>query len=385
MKTLADINFKDKNFKKILSKLKIDSLSEIIEIKCHNTNITSINEIKYFPNLETLIIESYDLEELDLTNNEKLKHITIEDSEHIKEINFSKNTQLEILKLRNLDLDNLNLSNNIQLKELYLDGLIEMEDIDLTANINLIELHIEHMLYFAANLNEKNNQLKKIYCSYGGTCDWTEKGLPELEELTIENAEIDTLDVTALLKLKKLDITWNEIATIDLSKNILLEELCVVDNAFSKINLKKNKNLKHLYLGGDSDRWSYEKINYEDIDLAHNIELITLSINSSGFSKIDLSKNTLLEKLYIDDNPIKSIDLSKNTFLKNLNIQNTKLETIDLTENKKIEDLTLKLNKLNSIKFSDEMIIKNSNLSKDMLEDKVIKSLISSGCIFEND
>lgn len=383
-KKMSDINFKDENFKKLLLDLKINSIAEVTELNCerHSFSLTSINEIKYFPNLETLTINSYDLEELDLGYNLKLKNITIEDSEHLTEIDFSKNKLLEVLILGNLFVEKLDLKTNINLKKIFLDGLNELEDLDLTNNINLQEVHLEHMR-LDATLNEKNKSLKKIYCSYGPSCSWDENGLPELEELTLENSELDSVDVNCFPKLKKLDITWNQISEIDLSENVLLEELFILDNAFSAINLEKNVNLKSLSLGGDHDRESNKYVSHTHLDLTNNTKLINLYISKSSLAGIDLSKNLSLEALYIDENPIKSIHLSDNISINRLIMQNTMLESLDLSENKKLEDVTLKNNKLRTIQFPSSMNIVHSSLSKDLLEEKTINHLIQMGLVFE--
>ena len=383
-KKLSDINFKDENFKKLLLDLKINSLAEVIELNCerHSFSLTSINEIKYFPNLETLTINSYDLEELNLAYNLKLKNITIEDSEHLTEIDFSKNKLLEVLILGNLFVEKLDLKTNINLKKIFLDGLNELEDLDLTDNINLQEVHLEHMR-LDATLNENNKLLKIIYCSYGTSCSWDENGLPELEELTLENSELGSVNVTCFPKLKKLDITWNQISEIDLSKNVLLEELSIQDNAFSAINLEKNVNLKSLSLGGDHDIESNKHISYAHLDLTNNTKLLELYINKSGLSEINLSKNLSLETLCIDENPIKSVYLSKNISINRLIMENTMLESLDLSENKKLGNITLKNNKLKTIQFPDVMNIEHSSLSKDLLEDKTISRLMQMGLVFK--
>ncbi|WP_426485311.1 hypothetical protein [Flavobacterium sp. 2] len=385
VKKVSDIDFKDENFKRMISDLKIDSLMKVTELNCEDFNLVSIDEIKYFPNLEILTINSFDLEELNLGFNHKLKVINIKNSEHLTEIDFSKNTSLEVLELENLLLENLDLKANINLKKIVLDSLNEMDDIDLTYNLNLEELYVTHMLNFNARLNEKNKVLKKVYCSYGGSCKWEQSGLPALEDLTLENAEIDSVDVTGLPKLKKLDITWNQISEINLFNNILLEELRIGDNAFSNINLEKNINLKYLHLGGDYDRWSYEKINHTFLDVTHNTKLIQLFINSSGLSELDLSQNLFLERLYIDENPIKSLDLSKNYLLNDLSVQNTILEAINLSGNIKLKDVQLKDNKLSLIQFPVEMDIKQVSLSKDMFDDETIQKLVAEGFVFEKD
>lgn len=381
-KKISDINFKDENFKKLLLDLNIDSLTEVTELNCRKSDLININEIKYFTNLETLSISSDNLEELDLTFNEKLKVLTIENCEQLQEIDFSKNIALEILSLECLLIEKLDLKNNINLKKIVLDGLNELDDLDLTDNVNLKELYLSHMR-LDASLNENNKLLKIIYCSYGTSCTWDEGGLPELEELTLENSEIDSIDVMCFPKLKKLDITWNQISEIDLSKNILLEELSISDNAFSTINLEKNVNLKFLCLGGDHDMESNEYISFAHLDLTNNIKLVELYINKSGLSEIDLSKNLSLETLYIDENPIKSIQLSKNISINKLAVQNTILEILDLSVNKKLGDVTLKNNKLRIIRFPDVTNIVHSSLSKDLLEDKMINHLMEIGLAFE--
>lgn len=384
-KKISDIDFKDENFKKMISDLKIDSLMKVTELNCEGYNFTCIDEIKYFPNLEVLTIDSFDLQELNLTFNPKLKKIDIKNSEHLTEIDFSKNVSLEILKLENLFLENLSLKANINLREIVFDGLSDIDEIDLTHNVNLEELYISHMLNFDACLNENNKRLKKIYCSYGGSCSWGENGLPELEDLTLENSEISSIDVSRLYKLKKLDLTWNQISEINLFNNILLEELRIGDNAFSNINLEKNINLKYLHLGGDFYRWSYEKINHTFLDVTHNTKLIELFINSMGLSKLDLSQNLFLERLYINENPLKSIDLSKNDLLSNLSLQNTMLEDINLSKNNKLKEVQLKNNKLSSIQFPLEMKIKKMSLSKDMFDNITLEKLLDEGFVFEKD
>ncbi len=352
VKKLSQIHFKDDKFRDYIFSLNINSLEEITTLICDD--FISINEIKYFPNLEILSITSYELEELDLSYNKKLKEITIGDSEYLKTIDFSKNITLETLKLQGLDnVNTITLENNLNLKALYIGDLCNLEKIDLTNNEKLEKLDVEHGGYLEIELGHKEH-LKEISCSYGRF--WFQKkntSLPNLETLIIENCEGEgRLNVSDFKKLKKLDITWNQYDALDLSINKDLEYLSITANKFTSIDLTYNVNLKILFIGGDFKQWDDDSVvGHKSLDLSKNINLTFLSIEKGELNTIDLSHNLKLKTFIIERNPIKELDVSNNKHITSLRVKECLINEIDLSKNTQLEELALEQTKLKSIKL----------------------------------
>ncbi|WP_428473608.1 leucine-rich repeat domain-containing protein [Photobacterium indicum] len=154
-----DISFKDDHFKECVLSYDEQQLNKFNELECSNSHITSADEIRFFPAIESLDLSNNQLTTLDVTNNTLLKTLYLPNN-NLKNLDVSANPLLEFLYAYNNQLSEIDLTHSPLIKELILVGN-QLHDLNITANTVLIDL-----LVYANALTEldisKNTQLEYL-------------------------------------------------------------------------------------------------------------------------------------------------------------------------------------------------------------------------------
>ena len=222
-------------------------------------SLTSLNcsgkEIAFSDGLELMV----GLKELDLSNN------------YLYTINIDSNNELRVLHIEQNVLTSIKIRQNTSLVALYANDNPSLIFSSPTYNnINIKVLHLQNTS--VGNNTNLNNHLEHM---------------PELVELVINSANIESLNTSNNSNLKYLDASNNNITNIDLTYNVNLEDARLSDNKLSEIEVYRdgnnNGNLKRLYL---------------------NNNLLT------SFTETTNVVNIGLEELYVEDNQITNIDMA---------------------------------------------------------------------------
>ena len=140
-------------------------VNEIISIDCSGLGITSIAEIKNFPNLVSLNCSNNSIAKLDLTGNLQLKILDCSNNQII-ELDTSENTSLQTLSCYGNDLQLLDFSNCKDLITLY---LLENGKNVITDNSSSIEesymMTIDKSSYNNLVLSFANTQILQLDCT----------------------------------------------------------------------------------------------------------------------------------------------------------------------------------------------------------------------------
>ena len=253
--------------------------AEIVDFLCIGfQNISSLEGIEAFINLEELYVYDNDLTSIDVSENLLLKILHCEGN-NLNNINITQNTTLEVLNIKYNQLTNIDISGNNSLKTLFCRNNL-LSSIDISNNSQLSFLAIG------------NNELTNIDLSQH----------PNFAGLLIENNDLTSIDISQNPMLKSLNIGNNNLSNIDVSNNPLLEFLYVDDNNLSSINVLQNPLLERLYIGGNN------------------------------LSSFDVSNNTLLEYFSFSNSPLITgyIDLSQHSVLWSLRCENTSISGLNL-------------------------------------------------------
>lgn len=156
---------------------------------------------------------------------------------------------------------------------------------------------------------------------------------PEMEKLYLNHNKFQSIDVSALKKLKVLTCSDNArdplFQTLDISKNMQLEVLDISSTSIRNINLIKNSKSKYLDC-------SSTKI--KAIDLSNLIVLKAFNCAYAEFSGIDVGANFDLKFLEIGGTKISAINLQQNRNLKYfICVYQTHIADIDATFCKEIQ------------------------------------------------
>lgn len=271
--------------------------------------ITSLQGISYFQNLETLMLTSNEIKLTDLSylsQNGKLKQLAIDNSELLTQLDLSVVPTLERFiytgtKLKSLILD------NPELKEAY--------------------------LYNDDWKGEGHSGLTQLDFSARTT---------NLETLVISDNFITKIDLSHLVNLKKVSISCKNLSSLNLPASLKLTELAYWGKTKFPGNLADFPNLTRLSIRGVET----------PLDLSKNSKLKDLDCSYNGLTRLDVSVLPDLEKLVCKGNKLVSLDLSRNPRLKELECSNNKLPELDVSALSDLEKLKCKWNAITSLDLS---------------------------------
>lgn len=374
------------------------------------TLINDLSGLEKLTSLDKLEIYGLKLQTIDVSMLTSLISLSIIDS-NIENIDLSRNTELAVLTLSNNKLTSLDVSKNLELIWLDVDNNNLLASLDLTNNTKLDTLYAVNTAISTIDVS-KNTLLKKLYLGeemiQGMGCPEDECELPVyqsyitnidlsnnklLEELAIDNAPIERLNLSNNTKLQVLSATSTLLTSLDVSNNLELVELQV---GSSKLNNLELGNVPLLELGADLNNLT--ALNFNE----YQNQLIYLSLNGNPINSLDISNLTKLESLVVTGTNLNELDVSKNTNLKyfafgenfknnnelkgdfdvtNINLENnTSLEIIyisganiadlDLSKNVDLEYLVLQNMPITELDLS-----KNTNVSILYIANTEIKNL----------
>ncbi|MFR8233987.1 MAG: leucine-rich repeat domain-containing protein [Clostridia bacterium] len=349
----TEIRFSSKVFSEYISKIsgiaeeemKFKWMKNQTSLIISDPLIESLQDLVFFPNLETLMLEHLQLENLQgIENCTKLRTFTKRWGTDIKDYS-------ELSKLNNLETISLNQGNNedfnnlinsiekvLSLKTLLIDDCYSFKGKNLSSIgklKNIETLNIIRMPFSNLNGIEKLVNLKKLSINQNMSLVSIQgiKNLINLQELEITNTKVENVEeISKLTKLTKLDLRNNNITDITpLSNNIELISL----------DLRENKNI-------DANRENYtgeklEKVNKIGEILERN-GTIYLDIDKlklfNNYKKLDLSNQNLvtldaleglvgLEYLNLSGNKLTLQDKNSRMILSSF----TNLNYLDITRN----------------------------------------------------
>ena len=355
--------------------------------------ITSLQGISYFQNLETLMLTSNEIKLTDLSylsQNGKLKQLAIDNSELLTQLDLSVVPTLERFiytgtKLKSLILD------NPELKEAYLynddwkgeghSGLTQLDFSARTTNLETLvisdnfitKIDLSHLVNLkkvsisCKNLSSLNlpASLKLTELAYWGKTKFPGNlaDFPNLTRLSIRGVETP-LDLSKNSKLKDLDCSYNGLTRLDVSVLPDLEKLVCDGNELVSLDLSRNPRLKELECSNNklpkldvSALLDLEKLVCDgnelvSLDLSRNPRLKELECSNNKLPELDVSVLSDLEKLKCKWNAITSLDLSQTTKLVELDCSNNKLTSLDISRCPAIKDVRLGFNNLTEFNFS---------------------------------
>ncbi len=355
--------------------------------------ITSLQGISYFQNLETLMLTSNEIKLTDLSylsQNGKLKQLAIDNSELLTQLDLSVVPTLERFiytgtKLKSLILD------NPELKEAYLynddwkgeghSGLTQLDFSARTTNLETLvisdnfitKIDLSHLVNLkkvsisCKNLSSLNlpASLKLTELAYWGKTKFPGNlaDFPNLTRLSIRGVETP-LELSKNPKLKDLDCSYNGLTRLDVSVLPDLEKLVCDGNELISLDLSRNPRLKELECSNnklpeldvsvlpDLEKLVCDGNELVSLDLSRNPRLKELECSNNKLPELDVSALPDLEKLKCKWNAITSLDLSQTTKLVELDCSNNKLTSLDISRCPAIKDVRLGFNNLTEFNFS---------------------------------
>ncbi|EDP60661.1 DUF3859 domain-containing protein [Vibrio sp. AND4] len=276
--TIGDIQFVDPNFADCFSGYEASSPNILTELDCSNNNITSVEEIKYFPVLEDLILLNNNIKSVDTTNNPKLKRLILANNQ-LTDIDLSHNPELETLTISENNLTQLNINKNLKLKSLY------------AYKMPIAKIDIRHLSRLR-DLGFSAHKLTELNVSQNS----------ELKTLFLGSGSLTTIDLNHNPKLSHVSLQSNQLQEIDLSKNANLKHLNVRNNKLTSLDLSQQTQLQEV-------KADYNQL--AEFQLGKNPNLTSLELNNNKLTKLDLTQQLALKKFIAFNNPLYDITLAK--------------------------------------------------------------------------
>lgn len=276
--TIGDIQFVDPNFADCFSGYEASSPNILTELDCSNNNISSVEEIKYFPVLEDLILLNNNIKSVDTTNNPKLKRLILANNQ-LTDIDLSHNPELETLTISENNLTQLNINKNLKLKSLY------------AYKMPITEIDIRHLSRLR-DLGFSTHKLTELNVSQNS----------ELKTLFLGSGSLTTIDLSHNPKLSHVSLQSNQLQEIDLSKNANLKQLNVRNNKLTSLDLSQQTQLQEV-------KADYNQL--AEFQLGENPNLTSLELNNNKLTKLDLTQQLALKKFIAFNNPLYDITLPK--------------------------------------------------------------------------
>ena len=232
--------------------------------------------------------------------------------------------------------------------------------------------------------------------------------MPNLYYLSLNNNNIESLDVSNESKLEHLYLNDNKITNLNLSNNVKLTNLKIDNTNLTALDLHNNTELKYLDAANNqfnnlnlssNTKLSHLKLSYNQItslDLHNNTELTYIDIPNNQINSLDLSYNNKLRDVNVAGNPINNLNIKGLSELIHLNIASTQvkslflsdstklnsiyayiseLETLDLSKNTELSSITIVGNQLTSLDLS-----KNTKLKSVDVRSNQLKNIDISNC-----
>ena len=360
-------NFPDYSLYSALKGLDYDQDSKLSQSEIEGATsislywVEDLTGLDAFTNLETIYIANGKNLNCDFNNFTNLKTLRVEGTFESNRIDLSGNTNLESIYINSENLEELVLPEGAPLKEICIESTL-LKGIDLNSYKGLTKIEIEsnelmtelsfqdfpELTELTCSSNLKLNdlnvsncpKLKVLECAFDSYIfEGTSSNLTNLDISDCENIEefrcrgnksLTSLNLSSFPKLTELDCSYNNLTKLDISRCPELTKLSCVENTLTSLDLSSTPKLNYLACAGNS-------LNELDVSCCPDIETLVCwscnltNLNFEGCSKIgfincqenklsslDISGCPEINGLYCGRNALTSLDISKCPKLVNL-------------------------------------------------------------------
>jgi Leucine-rich repeat (LRR) protein len=405
----------DLNFEKKLIALGIDSgvadgkvltnsIDKLTTLNVKSSSITDLTGIQDFVSLTTLVCNSNQLTNLNVTknvaliklycHNNKITNLDVAQNINLKElmchfneitsIDISKNSKLEILDCLNNKITSLDISKNPLITELACENnqltflnlkngantILDLTYSNFVNNPNLTCIQVDDAIYSNANWSSIKDKTANFNTDCATSNLYTyipdvnfekklislgiDSGFADGKVLTVNVASLTSLDVSNsnisnlagienFTSLNKLDCGYNKLSTLNVSNSKNLNELICRYNDLTALDVSANTNLTSLDC-------IFNHITA--LDVSNLLALTSLLCVDNQLTNLDVTKNLYLDWFSCNSNQLTTLDVSQNKILRYLDCGFNQLTSLDISNNLSIFYLNCYHNKLSSLDVS---------------------------------
>lgn len=340
----------------------------VTNLDLSSSNITNIDPLVYFLNLQTLNCSGNQIQELRLQPNSKLTTL-----------NCSNNNLIRLDLTKNLLLISLDCSNNKLTSATIKNGTnINIISVHFSNNIDLSCIEVDDATVFNTkwSINKDNTSTFSDSCGIytlipdenfeyrlmalgidtdGKNGKVLTQNISNITELDLSNGQIkDATGIQDFVSLTTLLLNKNLLTSLDVLKNTALENLDCTDNKLSIIDLSSNVKLIKLHFDNNL---------LTSLDLTNNVALIDLSCLSNQLSSLKISKCVALKYLTCSKNKLTELTLPLANRIETLYCEENFITNLAVSDLKKLTALNCSRNKLTSLIFPNDTVLIDLNCS----------------------
>ncbi len=291
--------------------------SAVVGLVVENRNISSLEGLQKFINLQYLDCASNQITYLSALNNIHLRTLLCMDN------------QLEFLKVKNY--------NNAILERMWAFD-----------NPNLECIMVD-------DVDDANNRI----CNQGNNIGWCKDSITQYQNVCTLTPIINFPDqkfLNALLTEISPAVDLNGDGQGDVSADFNGDGVIEQSEAEMVIGLELHfKNIISLegieYFTSLRALWCDYNYDMTSLDVSQNTELVSLGFARNSITNIDLTHNTNLVTLHCPNNQLTSLDISQNPYLVTLNCEDNQLTSL-ITQNPNLKEIYCENNQLTSLDVS---------------------------------
>ena len=266
--------------------IQVSEAEAVLSLHINDKNISLLEGIQSFTNLEILLCFDNQISSLDISQNSNLLYLHCANN-LLSSVDVSQNLNLLTLNCRSNYLTSLDVTQNYNLSEINC-GNNPLTSLDVTQNPNLGALHCY------------SNQLSSI--------DVTQN--QNLNFLNCGSNQLTSLDVTQNPSLRELICYYNQLSSLDVSQNPLLFILYSLDNQLTNLNIKNGNNTileifvtynnPNLYCIQVDDIEYANNSNWQKDDWAEYSEECELGLEDNNVISFTIYPNPVQDVLFLD-------------------------------------------------------------------------------------
>lgn len=222
-----------------------DETEDVVYINVQGLGITSLEGLRFFPDLQTLWCSDNLLTYIDVSSNTALLMLGCQENQ-LTSLDVSSNTFLRNLYCYYNNLTNLDISSNTALQRLNAHHNL-LTKLDVSKNTALLDLEFGNNQLTTLDVSS-NIALEWLFCgsNYLSTLDVSSN--TALIYLSCENNQLTTLDISSNSALELFWCEGNQLTTLDVSSNPALRRISCNNNPnLSELWLKQGQTIATVY------------------------------------------------------------------------------------------------------------------------------------------
>lgn len=380
------VTIPDANFKAALiadgvdtnndGEIQVSEAEAVTQMDVSNENISSLEGILSFNNLQKLDCSRNNLTVLNVTSLGSLQEINCVRNE-LTTLDISGLANLQILNSGANKLSSINLANLPSLLEFECQNN-EITSLDLSGAPNLTAIFCRFNEITTLDVSMLSN-LVTLWCARNELTSLNVLGLANLEDLNCALNNLTGLDLSGLNSLKKLSFENNQITSsnlVNLHTLSNLEQLWCSRNQLTSLDASALTRLKVLYSGSNE---------LNSINVSNLQDLVYLRVEDNQLLNLDISGLNNLKDLDCGSNQLTSLDVSNQSKLEEIHCDNNRLTSLDISQNPLLENLHVEQNQLTSLDVSQTPLIWYLSISNNQITHLDISNLTSLLIFFCND